>query len=240
MSQPPAGSGFVGRTSRLTVRRKRQSQRRTRDIVRAGSRWHVERRHWVPDEGAHEESRTLSRGVGPSGPFPVSSWDCPLSPLPFLCQSGPLACRLASGDETINNHASFIWSVADLLRGDYRQSEYWRVILPFTALRRFDCVLAPVKEDMLALYDQVKDRLDKFGSKQRCRTFIDVHIQRRSVGDRRSCIGRRGVWRVQAQDKRLRRLARSRSLRLPMPGASSTVHSSPLVVARRCIDQTTG
>jgi len=33
--------------------------------------------------------------------------------------------------------ASFIWTIADLLRGDYRQSEYGRVILPFTLLRRF-------------------------------------------------------------------------------------------------------
>jgi type I restriction enzyme M protein len=39
--------------------------------------------------------------------------------------------------------SSFIWSVADLLRGDYKQSEYGRVILPFTVLRRLDCVLEP-------------------------------------------------------------------------------------------------
>ena len=38
--------------------------------------------------------------------------------------------------------SSFIWSVADLLRGDYKQSEYGRVILPFTVLRCLDCVLA--------------------------------------------------------------------------------------------------
>lgn len=50
------------------------------------------------------------------------------------------------------NHQSlsaFIWSVADLLRGDYKQSEYGRVILPFTVLRRLDCVLAPTKEAVL-------------------------------------------------------------------------------------------
>ena len=39
---------------------------------------------------------------------------------------------------------SFIWSVADLLRGDHKQSEYGRVILPFLVLRRLDQVLAPV------------------------------------------------------------------------------------------------
>jgi type I restriction enzyme M protein len=45
--------------------------------------------------------------------------------------------------------SSFIWSVADLLRGDYKQSEYGRVILPFTVLRRLDCVLEPTKDAVL-------------------------------------------------------------------------------------------
>lgn len=46
--------------------------------------------------------------------------------------------------------SAFIWSVADLLRGDYRQSEYGRVILPFTVLRRLDCVLEPTKKKVLS------------------------------------------------------------------------------------------
>lgn len=45
--------------------------------------------------------------------------------------------------------ANFIWSVADLLRGDFKQSEYGKVILPFTVLRRFDCVLSPTKAKIL-------------------------------------------------------------------------------------------
>ncbi len=49
----------------------------------------------------------------------------------------------------VKNHAAFIWSVADLLRGDYKQSEYGKVILPLTVLRRFDCVLAPTKDAVL-------------------------------------------------------------------------------------------
>lgn len=52
--------------------------------------------------------------------------------------------------EHVRNHAAFIWSVADLLRGDYKQSEYGRVILPFVVLRRLDCVLEPTKEAVLA------------------------------------------------------------------------------------------
>jgi type I restriction enzyme M protein len=46
--------------------------------------------------------------------------------------------------------SSFIWSVADLLRGDYKQSDYGKVILPFTVLRRMDCVLEKTKAAVLA------------------------------------------------------------------------------------------
>jgi len=55
------------------------------------------------------------------------------------------------------NHQSlsaFIWSVADLLRGDYKQSDYGKVILPFTVLRRLDCVLAATKPAVLAEFDK--------------------------------------------------------------------------------------
>lgn len=46
--------------------------------------------------------------------------------------------------------SAFIWSIADLLRGDYKQSDYGKVILPFTVLRRLDCVLADSKEAVLS------------------------------------------------------------------------------------------
>ena len=45
--------------------------------------------------------------------------------------------------------SAFIWSVADLLRGDYKQSDYGKVILPFTVLRRLDCVLEATKPAVL-------------------------------------------------------------------------------------------
>jgi type I restriction enzyme M protein len=45
--------------------------------------------------------------------------------------------------------SSFIWSVADLLRGDYKPHEYGQVILPFTVLRRLDCVLADTRAAVL-------------------------------------------------------------------------------------------
>lgn len=46
-------------------------------------------------------------------------------------------------------YVSFIWNVADLLRGPYRPNQYGRVILPMTVLRRLDCVLEPTKEKVL-------------------------------------------------------------------------------------------
>ena len=46
--------------------------------------------------------------------------------------------------------ANFIWGIADLLRGDYKQSDYGKVILPLTVLRRLDAVLADTKEKVLA------------------------------------------------------------------------------------------
>ncbi len=59
---------------------------------------------------------------------------------------------------TINfkESANFIWSIANLLRGDYKQSEYGRVILPLTVLRRLDCVLEPTKEAVLSYLPQAK------------------------------------------------------------------------------------
>jgi len=66
-------------------------------------------------------------------------------------------------DETIKNHAAFIWSVADLLRGDYKQSEYGKVILPLTVLRRLDCVLEPSKKKVLATYAKRKGKIENLG-----------------------------------------------------------------------------
>ena len=44
----------------------------------------------------------------------------------------------------------FIWSVADILRGDFKAHEFGQVILPFTVLRRLECALKPTKQDVVA------------------------------------------------------------------------------------------
>ena len=73
--------------------------------------------------------------------------------------------------------ASFIWSVADLLRGDYKQSDYGKVILPFTLLRRLECVLEPTRDAVLAEYEARKDLgipLEVFLTKKSKQSFYNT------------------------------------------------------------------
>ena len=63
----------------------------------------------------------------------------------------------------INNHAGLIWSIADLLRGDYKRSEYQRVILPLVLLRRLDCVLEPTKRQVLDRLAGLGGRIENIG-----------------------------------------------------------------------------
>ena len=56
-----------------------------------------------------------------------------------------------------NGKVSFIWSVADLLRGPYRPNQYKDVMLPLTVLRRLDCVLEPTKDKVLAKLKSLKE-----------------------------------------------------------------------------------
>jgi type I restriction enzyme M protein len=62
----------------------------------------------------------------------------------------------SSTPQNPNNLASYCWSIADLLRGDFKQSQYGRIILPFTLLRRLEGVLEGSKESVLAEYDKVQ------------------------------------------------------------------------------------
>lgn len=54
------------------------------------------------------------------------------------------------------NLADFIWSVADVLRGDFKQSEFGRIILPFTVLRRLECVLEPTRDKVRSQYQSMQ------------------------------------------------------------------------------------
>jgi type I restriction enzyme M protein len=61
---------------------------------------------------------------------------------------------------TFKEKSNLIWEVADLLRGDYKQSDYGKVILPLTVLRRLDCVLAPNKQRVLDYLPKVEKLSD--------------------------------------------------------------------------------
>jgi type I restriction enzyme M protein len=56
---------------------------------------------------------------------------------------------------------SFVWSIAEILRGDFKQSEYGKVMLPFVVMRRLDCILEASKEAMLATAKSLPEGLDE-------------------------------------------------------------------------------
>ncbi|MDQ7001321.1 MAG: type I restriction-modification system subunit M N-terminal domain-containing protein, partial [Ghiorsea sp.] len=62
---------------------------------------------------------------------------------------------MGEATQTPNNLAAYIWSLADLLRGDFKQSQYGRIILPFTLLRRLEGVLEESKDAVLTKHDEV-------------------------------------------------------------------------------------
>jgi len=55
---------------------------------------------------------------------------------------------------SFGERANFIWSIADLLRDYFRRGHYQDVILPFTVLRRLDCVLEPTKPHVLGVVSE--------------------------------------------------------------------------------------
>ena len=65
---------------------------------------------------------------------------------------------MASTD--IKNLSSFVWSIAETLRGDFKQSEYGKVILPFVVLRRLDCILDETKSAVLDMASGLPDDMD--------------------------------------------------------------------------------
>jgi type I restriction enzyme M protein len=60
--------------------------------------------------------------------------------------------------DTHTQLASFIWGICNLLRGPYKRNEYRKVILPLTVLRRFDCLLAPTKAQVVAEHPSIKTK----------------------------------------------------------------------------------
>ena len=102
---------------------------------------------------------TLLGGAGGNG----ASTSAPASTKPASAPASKPPASSPNGDNggvrtfsSFSEITSFISAVADLLRGDYKQADYGKVILPFTVLRRLDCVLAPTKATVLARYEALK------------------------------------------------------------------------------------
>ena len=79
--------------------------------------------------------------------------------------------------QSFSELANFIWSVADILRGDYKRADFGKVILPFTLLRRLDCVLESTKQDVLEEHKKRKaegTNLDIFLTRKSKQTFYNT------------------------------------------------------------------
>ncbi len=63
--------------------------------------------------------------------------------------------------EEIRSLGGFVWSIAEILRGDFKQSEYGKVILPFVVLRRLDCILEASKDKVREAADTLPDGVDE-------------------------------------------------------------------------------
>jgi len=61
----------------------------------------------------------------------------------------------------VQNLGSFVWSIAEILRGDFKQSEYGKVILPFVVMRRLDCILDESKDAVLAAETSIPEDADE-------------------------------------------------------------------------------
>src|SRR4029078_580635 len=58
------------------------------------------------------------------------------------------------GGRHLSKLGNFVWGIADQLRGVYKPHQYGGVILPFTILRRLDCILAPTRDEVRALAEK--------------------------------------------------------------------------------------
>jgi type I restriction enzyme M protein len=79
---------------------------------------------------------------------------------------------------SFGEYVSFIWNVADLLRGPYRPNQYGRVILPMTVLRRLDCVLEPTRDKVLRRAAELKGQpeplIEKLLQKESRQKFFNI------------------------------------------------------------------
>jgi len=113
--------------------------------------------HELDDRG-RTNAELIARLLGQDQPAPaLSTASAPKPPRVTTTVPTPEPVQVSAKQfASFSEHANFLWSVADLLRGTYKQSDYGKVILPFTVLRRLDCVLQPTKAKVLARHESMK------------------------------------------------------------------------------------
>jgi len=77
-------------------------------------------------------------------------------------KTGRRGTKVAVGSAQVQNLGSFVWSIAEILRGDFKQSEYGKIVLPFVVMRRLDCILEPTKDAVLQAAEGLPDGVDDF------------------------------------------------------------------------------
>lgn len=80
--------------------------------------------------------------------------------LSHLAFNNLLGMKKIMSSADIKSLGSFVWSIAELLRGDFKQSEYGKVILPFVVLRRLDCILEETKPAVLEMATTLPEDMD--------------------------------------------------------------------------------
>ena len=80
--------------------------------------------------------------------------------IPTKIATAPIMNQTAQTSTRVQNLGSFVWSIAEILRGDFKQSEYGKVILPFIVMRRLDCILEASKPAVLAAEKSLPEGID--------------------------------------------------------------------------------
>ncbi|MDX9723414.1 MAG: class I SAM-dependent DNA methyltransferase [Myxococcota bacterium] len=101
----------------------------------------------IDKKPGEQDKRPIDKNPGEQDKRPIDQKPGEQAERPINKNLGEQAKRPIN--KNFGEKVSFIWSVADLLRGDYKQSEYGRVILPLLVLRRLDQVLARTRQAVL-------------------------------------------------------------------------------------------
>jgi hypothetical protein len=103
---------------------------------------------YVPGDQRLDPHTVVSAGEG-AGRWMAAAIQIALD---LVTEYRELSSMRDAGPNGLSGRVILIWKIADLLRGPYQPNQYGDVILPFTILRRLDCIVEPTKDEVLAEY----------------------------------------------------------------------------------------